>query len=159
MLIRTYPELARELVKMISSATREIYIAPRYYEPAIGSRLLAKFAEGVSIHVLDSNACGVRFEERIRVALTHDAKNRELMQKLLDSPGTIVKTEDLPYSFAVVDGKYCGVELTNPNNPDNFSLALKLESSELAKELIGMFESLAGSTIPKKIEVIENVGQ
>ncbi|MCL4517763.1 MAG: hypothetical protein M1587_01035 [Thaumarchaeota archaeon] len=142
-LIRSYPELARELLRLISSARREIYLAPRYYEPAIGSKLLAKFAEGVSIHLLDTNACGVYFEERIRTALTHETKNRELMLRLLNTPDAILQCERLDYSFVVVDGKYCGFELVNPSNPDEFNLAVKLESVELAVELIHVFNNLA----------------
>lgn len=145
--IRTFPDLAMELVKMMSSATSDIHLASRYYEPAIGNRLLAKFAEGVSIHVLDANASGVSLEERMRAAMTHDVKNRQLMSRLLDSKNAIIRAHRLPYSFVVVDRRLCGVELTDPRNPDNFQCAVRLENSELAEELIGMFESLAQSVL------------
>lgn len=148
--IRTYPELAIELVKMMSSANNEIYLAPRYYEPSIGNRILAKFSEGVSVHVLDANVCGVSFEERIRVAMLHDSKNRKLMSEFLNSNETIMRADNLPYSFVVVDRRYCGLELTDPRNPETFFCALRFESAELAEELIGMFESLVQSASTMK---------
>ena len=157
-LIRTYPELARELFSAISRAKSEIYIASRYYEPAIGSKLLEKFAEGVSIHVLDSNSSGVTLEERIRSASTHDSKNRSLMLRLLDTPNSFSTTSKLNYSFSIVDGKYCGLELIDPENPDNFTSALKLENTELANQLIAIFQNLAHVN-PNKLEFVENVGQ
>ena len=132
-LIRTYPELARELAAMVSSAKSEIYLASRYYEPAIGSRLLSKFAEEIAVHILDGNSSGISFEERIRVASNYDSKNKSLMLKMLDTSNVITSLERLEYSFIVVDGKHCGVELINPASPDDFYCALKLESTELAK--------------------------
>ena len=107
--------------------------------------MLAKFAEGVSVHLLDANVCGVSFEERIRAAMAYDAKNGKLMSEFLNSNDTIMKASSLPYSFGVIDRKFCGLELVDPRNPDNFFCALKCESGELAEELIGMFESLTRS--------------
>ncbi len=150
--ISTYPDLARELVKMISSAEREIYVAPRYYEPAIGSKILAKFAEGVAVHMLDQNPSGVGFEERLRAASVHDSKNRDLILKYLDAPDSIIRVEKFDYSFVVVDGRSCGVEIVDPANPDNFCCAIKLESTTLAAQLIGIFESIARSQKPKVLE-------
>ncbi len=144
-IIQTYPDLARELVKMISSAQREIYIAPRFYEPAIGSRMISKVAEGVSIHMLDANPSAVAFEKRLRAAGTHDLKTRELISKFLDQPNSVVQVKRLDYSFLVVDGHSCGIEIVNPTNPDDFFCAIKLESASLAKELITIFHSLANT--------------
>jgi hypothetical protein len=130
---------------MVSSAKYEIYIAPRYYEPAVGNMILTKFAEGIALHILDSDVCGVSFEKRLRTASVHDARNRELILKFLDTPDLLTEVERLDYSFIVVDGKMCGVELVNPTNPDNFSCALKLENENLARELVEIFHSLAES--------------
>jgi hypothetical protein len=145
LLIQSYPDLACEVLKMISSATREIYIAPRYYEPALGSRALEKYAEGVSFHMLDSNACGVAFKKRLSLASAHDNKNRGAILKLVDAPDGLVSVEKIDYSFIVVDGRYCCVELINPVNPDEFYCALKIESESLGEKLIGIFRSIAGS--------------
>ena len=158
--IRSYPELARELANMISNARTEIYLASRYYEPAVGSKLLAKFAEGVAIHVIDGNSSGVSFEERIRTASAYDSKNRGLILKLLDSPDAIIRVRRLDYSFIVVDGKYCGFELIDPANPDDFNCALRYDDSELAEVLIHTFQNLAsvarpGNATPKVETKIE----
>ena len=142
-LIRSYPELARELVGIISNARDEIYLASRYYEPAVGSKILQKFAEGVTVHVLDGNSSGVSFEERIRIASTYDIKNRALMLKLLDAPDAIIRSDTLHYSFIVVDGKFCGFELIDPANPDDFNCALRIDDVDLAKVLIHNFDELA----------------
>ena len=153
MLIHNYPDLARELASMISSAEHEIYIAPRYYEPAIGSIVLAKFAQGVSIHMLDSNPSGVSFEDRLRSASVHDMKNRDLILKFLAEPNSLIRIDRLDYSFVVIDGHSCGVELVNPANPENFFCAMKIESNTLAGELIRMFEDLARSQSKNPIAI------
>ena len=152
-IVRSYSEAARELLKDISVAKREIYLASRFFEPMIGNKLLSKFAEGLSIHILDGNSSGVSFEERIRAASVHDSKNRDLMLKMLDTPDIIIQTNILSYSFSVFDGKHCDVELTNPANPDDFYCAIKMEDSELAKGLIEMFNDLVKSAKPREKEI------
>jgi hypothetical protein len=144
-IIHTYEDLARDLRQMLSTARSEVFLASRYYEPAIGSALLAKFSEGVIIHLLDSNSSGTTLEKRLRMASTYDTKNRNLILEMLDTPNMFAHVERLDYSFIVVDGKKCGVELVNPANPDNFSCAVKLENENLAKELVEIFHSLAES--------------
>lgn len=166
-IIKTYPDLARELAKMMSFAKREVFLAPRYYEPAITSKLLSKFVEGVSIHMLDAKACGLALEDRLRAASSHDEKNRELILRFLGAPETLIKVEKLDYSFVVVDGHACGIELVNPVSPDNFYCAIRVESVPLAKELIGIFNDLANSRIrnrstvetPKPIATIQSSGR
>ena len=135
--------MAYTVYSLISSASKEIFLAPRYYEPSVGSKLLSKFAEGVILHILDANAAGIAFDKRLRIASTHDTQNRNLIMKMLDTPGIITKVERLDYSFIVVDGRQCCFELIDPTNPDNFYCALKLDNPELAKKLIGVFEGLA----------------
>ncbi len=147
-MIRSYPQLAREVVSMISSASKEIYLASRYYEASIGSRLLAKFSEGVILHILDGNSSGISFEERIREASKFDTKNRSLMLQLLESPNVRIGSCKLDYSFLVVDRRFCGFEVTNPANPDEFNFGVKLEDSEIAKSLIVTFQNLMGSSAP-----------
>ncbi len=142
---QTFADLARSVSLMISSARREIFFAPRYYEPAIGNKILTKFSEGVTLHVLDANTCGVAFEKRLRSASLHDTKNRDLILKMLDMPDLISEVERLDYSFIVVDGRHCCIELVNPASPDNFNCALTLESEDLGRELIRIFYSLAQS--------------
>ena len=109
-IIRNYPELARNVYSTITSAKSEIYLATRYYEPSIGSVLLSKFAEGVSLRILDANPSGMSFEYRLRAASLHDAKNRELFLKMLDTPSVITSVERVDFSFVVVDGRQCGFE-------------------------------------------------
>lgn len=144
-IIRNYQELARNLFSMISSAKSEIYLAARYYEPSIGSLLLTKFAEGVTLRILDSNPSGIGFEDRLRSASQHDTKNRELILKMLAISNTITRVNRLDFSFIVVDGSECGFELVNPVKPDDFALAMKVSNPELAKELILVFQSIAES--------------
>jgi hypothetical protein len=143
--IPTYEDLARNLRQILSTAQSEVFLASRYYEPAIGSILFAKFSEGVKLHLLDSNSSGTSLEKRLRMASTYDTKNRDLILKMLDTPDLFAHVERLDYSFIVVDGKKCGVELVNPANPDNFSCALKLENENLARELVKIFHGLAES--------------
>ena len=143
--IKDYADLARHLRQMVSLSKNEIYLAPRYYEPAVGSTVLTKFAEGVGIHILDSDVCGVSFEKRLRTASIHDTKNRELILRFLEAPNLLTEVERLDYSFIVVDGKLCGIELINPASPDDFSSAIRVESEELAQELVKIFNGIAES--------------
>jgi hypothetical protein len=142
-LIQSYAELASGVVRMISDAKREIHLASRYYEPLIGSKLIAKFGEGLNINVLDGNSSGTSFEERIREASKFDTERRSLLRELLDSPKVTLRSCRLDYSFIVVDGQRCGFEVLNPLNPHDFNFAIEISDTEIAKNLIGIFHDLS----------------
>ena len=144
-LIRSYPELASELVGMISSARREIYLASRYYEPLIGGKLLTKFMEGVSVNILDGNSSGISFEQRILEAGRYLTENRNAMREFLESPKVKIRSCKLDYSFIVIDGRECGFEVLNPASPDEFNFAIELDDTEVATNLIGIYQALLRS--------------
>jgi predicted transcriptional regulator len=139
-LIGSYPDLVEALLQMLDLAQTEIHMASRFYEPSVGSALVAKFAHGVSLNILDDNPSGTSFVSRVRESAKADSKNRQVLLKLLDSPIVKVGSGGLGLSFAIVDRKYCQIELLNPLSPNEFFAALQIEDRDFVARLIEIFD-------------------
>lgn len=143
-IIYTYEELVDSVLRLIESARTEIFLASRYYEPSVGLRLIGKFGEGVSLNLLDDNPSGTSLVSRLQAALD-DPATHSLAKAMLESPKVRVSRRVLEYSFIVVDGEYCEIEIVNPLTPQEFNLALGFKDEELSRRMIGFFEKLLTS--------------
>ena len=142
-ILKSYDEIVRTVVDLVQLAREEIYLASRYYEPVVGNNLVQKFAEGISLNILDGNPSGTTFVDRIREAARFPTRERDLLKTLLDSPKVRIERAKIEYSFIVVDRFHCAFELHNPLNPTQFYKAIRIDESELADTLIELFnESL-----------------
>jgi hypothetical protein len=150
--IGSYPELVEALLKLLDIAKTEVHIASRFYEPSVGSALVAKFAGGVSLNILDGNPSGTVLVERIRQAASVDTKNRDPLLKFLDSPRVKIASGGLGFSFAIVDRRYCGIELVNPLNPSEFFAAAEFEDGQFAARMIEIFNDVM-SKAPENKEI------
>ncbi len=139
--MKTYDELTKEVLKLIGSAKKSIYIASRYHEPNVSYRIMEKFGEGVSLNILDGNPSGTSFALRLKAAL-NDPANNLLAKAMLESDKVRLRNRVLDYSFIVVDEKYCGFEVVNPLSPHEFNLAVEFIDQEVSQKLIDIFEKL-----------------
>ncbi len=150
----TYDDLVKESLRLISSAKSEIFIASRYFEPDVSNLLLEKFKEGVALNILDGNPSGATLVSRLRAALDNP-ESRSLAEAVLNSSKVRIKRSTLEYSFIVVDGENCGVEIVNPLNPQEFNLAIELSDKKLSQKMINLFEDQCKSAeVDIKVEIL-----
>jgi len=140
-IIYTYGDLVNSTLRLIESARTEIFLASKYYEPSISLSLIGKFGKGVSLNILDDNPSGTSFASRLQAALD-DPATQPLAKAMLESPKVRLSRRALEYSFIVVDGEYCGIEIVNPLTPQEFNFAVEFKDEELSRRLIGFFEKL-----------------
>ncbi|MFC1754603.1 hypothetical protein ACFL96_14600 [Thermoproteota archaeon] len=149
-ILNTYDELTKEVIRLISLAENEIYIASRYYEPNISLKLMEKFREGVSLNILDGNPSGTSLTSRLKTAL-NDTSMRSIAKAMLESTKVRIRNRILEYSFIVVDGNYCGFEIINPLSPHEFNIAVEFNDQKISQKMINFFENLwLSSEIPIK---------
>ena len=142
----SYQALVRSTLNLVGLAKVEVHLASTYYEPIIGSKLVEKFAQGISLNVLDGNPSGTTFVERIREAARIDSKNRDILNALLESPRVKIRNAGIRYSFIVVDRVHCGFELLDPLVPTQFNMAIQIDDVGLAEKLIEQFERVMSET-------------
>jgi len=140
-IIKKYEDLAKEVLNLIDSAKTEIFIASRYYEPQVSLRLMRKFSEGVSLHILDGNPSGTPLQTRLEAALK-DPKTQHIAKAMLESPKVRLKNKLLTSSFIIIDGEYCGFEIVDPLKPHEFNLAVEFRDKEISQKMKTQFENL-----------------
>jgi predicted transcriptional regulator len=154
-IISTYEELIKEVLRLIELARTEIHIASRYHEPQVSKRLIEKFAEGVSLNILDGNPSGTSLVSRLQAASTaSNPATQALVRAVLESPRVRIRNLPLEYSLVVVDRLYCGFEQVNPLNPHEFNLAVEFGDAELSQRMVVLFERLWNSaeiTVPHNV--------
>ncbi len=130
-LVPTYPEMVRTLSEQIDRAAKRIKIATRYVDPTI--------AKGV-FDALDRN---------VYVQVVYKSNMTHLGELALDLLGLVKKdiasqaqalwrntrVANIPFSFAVVDGDWSGIELIGSD--DTFLSAIEFEG-RAAAEAVGV---------------------
>lgn len=144
-IMNTYNELMKEVLRLISLAENEIFIASRYYEPNVSLKLMEKFRECVTLNILDGNPSGTSLTSRLKSAL-NDPSMRIIAKDMLDSNKVRIKNKILNYSFIVVDGNYCGFEIIDPLNPHEFNIAAEFKDHRVSQKMINLFENLWASS-------------
>ncbi len=153
--LTSYGELVEGFLDMLESAKEEAYVASRYYEPLIGSKLVEKFAVGTKLHILDGNPSGISLSERIRQVARVSTRSKELLTKFLESPNVTLETAELEFSLAVMDRKNCGFEVTDPRNQNEFNYAIQFTDEKMATTLIETFHKIQLDANVRKSTSIE----
>ncbi|OHE54580.1 MAG: hypothetical protein A3K61_02660 [Thaumarchaeota archaeon RBG_16_49_8] len=103
---------------------------------------------------MDGNPSGATLVSRLRAALDNP-ESRSLAEAVLKSSKVRIKRSTLEYSFIVVDGENCGVEIVNPLNPQEFNLAIELSDKKLSQKMINLFEDQCKSAeVDIKVEIL-----
>ncbi len=142
--VKEYKDLVALLAAGIRGAKTEIYLASRFYDPEVGKALIERFAANVKIKILDGNPASSTMANRMQAVLkaSQDPRMEALVLAMMKSPNFQMRTAELEYCFAVVDGVRCGVEVTDPSRPQDFNLALAFDDRTFGARLVGQFEQL-----------------
>jgi predicted transcriptional regulator len=138
-IIYTYEELVDRVLRLIGSAKKEIFLASRYYDPKVSLLLMKKFEEGVSLNLLDDNPSGTTLISRLNVAMS-DPSTQSTAKAILESPKVRIQSHALEYSFLVVDGAHCQVEIVDGAKPGEFNFAVEVNDHQICRKMIAVFE-------------------
>ena len=155
--VNQYDDLIVEVLKVLDNAEKEVYFATRYYDPHVSAKIFEKFANGVTIHILDGNPEQISVESRL-AAIIRTPPNREtaeMVKKITKSTRFDLKRlPELPLSFMVVDGIQVVYDTVNFINPEQFTIAIsKYDDAYMAQRFIEYFKLLSkDATTPKLME-------
>ncbi|MDA4118868.1 MAG: hypothetical protein OK455_11070 [Thaumarchaeota archaeon] len=148
-LYNSFEKLVDGLKFWIQRAEKEIILATRYYDPGIAPLIFGAFSRGVKINFIDGNPEATSFRNRLAAVMRTPPNTETLLQvkKFTTSPNVKLTMMSLAYSFFVVDGIHCGVEIPNPLNPEEFNMAISFSDAVAADKLVRYSENLRSEAL------------
>lgn len=138
-ILRSYEELVKVGIDLLENVNKRMFFAARYTDTRIAEAFLRAFERGVKISVLDGDK--KTFSKRLnilRVLFTSPSVIRNFNQLLTSVK---MKYVDLPYSFAVFDGRHTVFEVTNPAD-GSFLYGFLFDNEEIAESFTRIFKKL-----------------
>jgi hypothetical protein len=157
--IKDYNRLVLEVIKLMESAQKEVYLATRYHDPHFSKLMFHKVAnEGLMMHMLDGLPDQISVENRLN-AILRVPPNREtfeMVNNIIKSGRLELRKAKLSASFMIVDGTTVCYETTDYANPEQFTLAIShYDDPYLAQRFISYYRSLAkDAPVPQIFETI-----
>jgi predicted transcriptional regulator len=153
--IKDYNRLVLEVIKLLESAQKEVYMASRYHDPHFSKLMFQKVAkEGLMMHLLDGLPDQISVENRLN-AILRVPPNREtfeMVNSIIKSGRFELRKVKLSASFIVVDGTTVCYETTDYANPEQFTLAIShYDDAYLAQRFIAYYRTLARDAKPPQI--------
>ena len=157
--IKDYNRLVLEVIKLMESAQKEVYLASRYHDPHFSKLMFHKVAnEGLMMHLLDGLPEQISVENRLN-AILRVPPNREtfeMVNSIVRSGRFELRKAKLTASFMVVDGTTVCYETTDYTNPEQFTLAIShYDDPYLAQRFISYYRTLVkDAQVPQLFESI-----
>ena len=87
-IVKDFNSLVVEVIKLLYNAEKEIFFASRYHDPHASSKMIEKFNEGLTLHILDGNPEPISIENRINAILRTPPNNEtlQLVKRMIRSP-------------------------------------------------------------------------
>jgi len=160
-IVYRFEDIVKGTVELLEKAEREVYLASRHTENDVVEAVFKAFSRGVGEwHIIssDKNVKNVLSQRMylLRMIIAHPEYMKAFFTLLNSSKVQTGYVEELPYSFIIVDGKYVGIEILNPDNKE-FLMGLFFENKTLAEKLIEIFNSLMAKA--KKDPLKEVIGE
>jgi predicted transcriptional regulator len=157
--IKDYNRLVLEVIKLMESAQKEVYLATRYHDPHFSKLMFHKVAnEGLMMHMLDGLPDQISVENRLN-AILRVPPNREtfeMVNSIVKSGRFELRKAKLSASFMVVDGTTVCYETTDYINPEQFTLAIShYDDPYLAQRFISYYRTLVNDApVPQLFQSI-----
>lgn len=147
-----YDDFTNMLVERMSNASSEVLYVTRFFNENVTNTVIELQKRGVNVRMI--------IDRMLMEGHTRDKavrqEHKERMEKMMVAtvpfyPENVDrKVTDVPFSFMIIDGKEICIELVNANSPERFYAGVYVSDERLAKQLIGLFETLyAGTAIAR----------
>jgi len=140
-IIYKFENIVNGVVDLIKKAEKRIYLATRYTRSEVIEALSKRLGELQMYCISSDKSFFSQITNLLRLILSHPSLI-EACYKIFNSPNIYIGfVNTLPYSFIVVDEKWIGLEIPNPED-NSFFFGLFFENKILAEKLIEIFNSL-----------------
>ncbi len=143
-----YGELTNVLVEKMNNASNEVLYATRFFNEHIINEIIELHKRGVNVRMIIDR---MLIEGQREKVVKQEYKERMMVTTVPFYPENVDrKVADVPFSFMVIDGRETCIELVNANNPERFYAGVYVSDENVAKQMIGLFETLyAGTAIAR----------
>ncbi|MDW8276180.1 MAG: hypothetical protein RMJ59_07380 [Candidatus Nitrosocaldus sp.] len=143
-----YDTLVNRLVERMGNASSEILCVTRFFNEALTNAIIEAQKRGVNVRMVIDR---MLVEEYTRERAMKEYKERMTVTTVPFYPDKVDrKVTDVPFSFMVIDGKEVCIELINASSPEKFYAGVCVCDEMLAKQMVGLFETLyAGTAIAR----------
>jgi len=143
--ITRYPLMVEALASRIDSSKNRVKLASRYIDPTIAKSTFEAIDRNVSVQAVFKKGK----DHMARLALDSLSLLRRDFSTPLESIWRQTRMADIPFSFAIVDGHWSGIELVGPD--ETFLAALEFEGKAAASTLGILFRHYfrIGSVFPR----------
>lgn len=142
-IITDYDTLIEEVIDLLDSAKERAYLATTKRDLRVVDSVLRVIMRKVDFYLLSgTNLLNVDMQ-LLRVLLSPELRN--LLRDLMSLKNLNIRvSENVHYSFVIVDGEYGIVELPFPEKSNEFFVAFKFRNDAVCQKLIEVFNSLYG---------------
>ena len=134
-----FENIVRGVVDLIKRAEEEIYLVTRYTESEVVEEISKRLDEEIRFYCISSDKRFFsRATELLRIILARPALLKAYYKIFNSSDVYIGFMDNIPYSFIVVDKRWVGLEVPNPQD-NSFFMGLFFENETLAGKLIEVF--------------------
>lgn len=151
--ITDYKSLVEHTNAEIETAEHEILLASRYIDLAVWHSLMRSLERGVKLYAISD----VKINVPQILSILQDALRSQDITKtvktMLSSDNINFRFHELPYSFSVVDGDQCTVELAYPpERRRDFLCGISMINGTFGEQLKGLFQRLW--TLSEKVSAV-----
>jgi DNA-binding transcriptional ArsR family regulator len=141
--ITDYKSLVEHTNAEIETAEHEILLASRYIDLAVWHSLMRSLERGVKLYAISDVKINVPQILSILKDALWSQDVTKTVKTMLSSDNINFRFHELPYSFSVVDGDQCTVELAYPpERRRNFLCGISMINRTLGEQLKGLFQRL-----------------
>lgn len=149
----TYEEAASKLAETIEFAEREIVFATRFLDEALINVILNKTKQGVSVRILADTKMVNSFAEMEKKYLNltdgHSVERMNVIRNPWYPKNIERRVASVPFSVAIIDGKYAGIELAGKNNLDKFTGAIFIKDRKACAGLLEFYQKMWDAAPPE----------
>lgn len=142
----TYEEAASKLVEIIEFAKREIVFATRFLNEVLINNILNKTKQGVNVRILADTKMVNSFAEAEKKYLDltdeHSTERMNVVRNPWYPKNVKRRIASVPFSVAVIDGKYAGIELAGKNSSDKFTGSIFIKDTKVCAGLLEFYQKM-----------------
>ena len=140
-IVYAWEDLVSMTVVLVEEAKESLYLASQYLDTRVLDAGCKAIDRGVKIRGLISETEQLSNSLKLLFSMLTNPKELSLLLSTLKSDKFPLRITKLPYTFLVVDGKKCVLEIKNPAT-DVFQYGFMIDDESISEKMIETFESL-----------------
>jgi len=141
-IVWSYDEVMDVIASLIGKANSRILLASRYMDSRAFEPIIQACKRGVEMYVLDGDESNFLAKmQLLRLIFSSPKQVKQIIDILGSSDKLKIRYANLRYSFAVIDGENCALEIVDPAS-NKFLFGLIINNKEISSRFMHAFNDL-----------------